>query len=191
MAFWSKKTQPAENANLRALEAQLRASNPTEYDLGAQVNRKARELQRVAAKESSEPDHSFAVTALHIALGNEIAALVARRNPNLSPDQKRQMINQVLDTVCPAGVREAAYSAANLPMPVEEDILINRIVHEATKNDTPVQEAVSATAEALGRMIAILSERPGYSSEELIKYGQNAVAHFARETLAFRQTRKD
>jgi hypothetical protein len=60
----------------------------------------------------------------------------------------------------------------------------------ATKNDTPVQNEVSATAEALGRMIAVLSERPGYSSEELTKYGQNAVSHFARETLAFRQTRK-
>jgi hypothetical protein len=167
----------------------FRAFDPVAFDKGEKINRKAGELQRIAAKGLPE-DH--AVTALQTALGNEITALVARRNPTSSADQKRQVIDETIDVVCP-GVREAAYIAANLPAPTEGqdvDALTNRIITEATKNDRPVHDALFATAKALGAMIAILSERPDYSFEELIKSGQIAVAECAREALAFHRSQK-
>ena len=110
-------------------------------------------------------------------------------------------MDQVLDGVCP-GVREAAYIAADLSPPQQNDegkdltteefsALTTRIINEATKNNTPVGDALSATAKALGVMISILAERPGMSAEELVKFSQNAVAEFAREAITFRQKRRE
>jgi hypothetical protein len=65
--------------------------------------------------------------------------------------------------------------------------LTMRIINEATKNNTPVGDALSAMAEALGGLIGILAERPGVSADELIKFSQNAVAEFAQEALTFCQ----
>ena len=64
--------------------------------------------------------------------------------------------------------------------------LTTRILNEATKNNTPVGDALSATAKAMGVMISILAERPDVSAEDLIKFSQNAVAEFARNALDFR-----
>jgi hypothetical protein len=175
MAFWSKKTEPA---------------NSTGRDAGAKINKQADELRRVAAKELTGPD---VVVALQTALGGEVAAIVLRRNASFSPDQKLYVIDQWLDRVCP-GVREAAYVAADLPSPPQNDegkeltteefsALTTRILNEATKNNTPVGDALSATAKALGVMISIFAERPGVSAEELVKFSQNDIAEFAQDAL--------
>jgi hypothetical protein len=180
MAFWPKKTEAART------------------DKGAEINRKADELRRLAAKELTG---SEVIVALQIALGSEVAATALRGNPSFSPDQKLYVMDQVLDGVCP-GVREAAYIAADLSPPQQNDegkdltteefsALTTRIINEATKNNTPVGDALSATAKALGVMISILAERPGMSAEELVKFSQNAVAEFAREAITFRQKRRE
>src|SRR5262249_45492432 len=110
------------------------------------------------------------------------------------------VLDQVLDTIGPA-LREVAYEAADLPPPppneegrdlTEDEFagLTSRIINEATKNNTPVGDAITATAKAIGVMIGILAERPDVSAEELIKVSQEAVAGFAREALDFRASQK-
>jgi hypothetical protein len=65
--------------------------------------------------------------------------------------------------------------------------LATRILNEATKNNTPVGDALSATAKAVGLMIGnIAAEQPGVSVDDLIKFSQNGVAEFAREAIAYR-----
>jgi hypothetical protein len=86
-------------------------------DKGAKIIRKADELRRISAKESTE---SEALVALQTALGKEVVAQVLRKNPSYSPDEKRHMIDEMLNALCP-GVREAAYIAANLPDPAPFD----------------------------------------------------------------------
>jgi hypothetical protein len=175
-----------------ASENPYRALDPDAFDKGAKINRQANELRCFAAKELTGSD---VVVALQTALGNEIAANAIHRNPNFSPDQKLYVIDQLLDGVCP-GVREAAYMAADLPSRPQNDegkdltseefnALTTRIINEATKNNTPVGDALSATAKALGVQISILAERPNASAEELIKFSQNAVADFAQEAIAY------
>jgi hypothetical protein len=175
-----------------ANENSYRALNPEAFDRGAGINRCAGELRRIAAKELTGAD---IVAALQTALGNEIAANAINRNPSFSPEQKLYVIDQLLDGVCP-GVREAAYMAADLPSPPPNDegknltseefnALTTRIINEATKNNTPVGDALSATAKALGVQISILAERPNTSADELIKFSQKAVADFAQEAIAY------
>jgi hypothetical protein len=62
--------------------------------------------------------------------------------------------------------------------------LTGRILNEATKNDTPIDAALSAIARALGLMISTLAQRPGVSVEQLIKLSQEGVAEYARDALA-------
>jgi hypothetical protein len=117
------------------------------------------------------------------------------------PDQKLHVLDQMLDAICP-GVREEAYKAADLPSPSQNEEgrdltddefvgLTTRIINEATKNNTPVADGITATTKAIGAMISILAERPGAASaEELIKLSQDAVAQFAREALDFLASQK-
>jgi hypothetical protein len=208
LAFLSSKEPTGGKEGVKARAAILqraaaprenpwRALNPEGFDKGEKINQWARELQRVAKTELAG---SEVVVALQTALGNEIADMAIRRNPNSLPGQKLHVIDQVLDGSLP-GVREAAYIAADLPSPPqyedEKDLtheeltdLTSRIVNEATKNNVPVNASLTATAKALGLIICILAERPGVSAEELIKLGQEAVAGFTREAQAFRPSQK-
>jgi hypothetical protein len=138
MAFWSKKTE---------------GENPDTLDRGAKIIRQADELRRDAAKKFMGFD---VIVALQTALGGEVAAMALRKDPSFSPDQKLYLLDQILDGVCP-GVRKAAYVAANLPPPPQNDegkeltneefnALTMRILNEATKNNTPVGDALTATA---------------------------------------------
>jgi hypothetical protein len=178
VAFWWKKK-----------------ADPEGVDRGAEINRKAAELRRVAGKGAAR--WSDAVAALQTALGGEVAAEVLRSNPNFSPGQKLYAIDQILDGVCP-GVREAAYDSADLsPSPrIDQDRdlseqefndLATRIINEATKNNMPVGESLAATTKAVGLLIGILSERPGFSADDLVTSSQKAVAEFTREAISFRQ----
>jgi hypothetical protein len=126
--------------------------------------------------------------------------MVLRRNPTFLPDQKLHVLDQVLDTIGPA-VREVAYEAADLPPPPQNEEgrdltedefagLTSRTVNEATKNNTPASDAITATAKAIGVMISILAKREGVSAEELIKGTQDAVAGFARAALDFQASQK-
>ena len=184
MAFWWTKKTPNED----------RASDPEGFDLAAEINRKAEELRRVAAKDSSR--WSDGVVALQTALGSEVAAEVLRGNPGFSRDQMLYTMDQILDRICP-GVREAAYIAANLPVPpqvwADRDLtteefngLTTRLINEATKNNISVNDALSATAKALGSLICFFAEREGISAEDLIKLSHDAVEQFAGEAMAFR-----
>jgi hypothetical protein len=194
MAFWSKKEPPEQPS-----ENPWRALDPTTFDQGERINRRADELRRLAG--SGDLTGSDVIAALQTALGNEIAASTLQRNPTFSPDQKLYVLDQVLDAVGP-GVREAAYIAANLPAvpPHDEErdlteeefsALTNRIINAATKNNMPVGDALSATVKAAGVMISILAERPNISAEDLIQFSQNAVAEFARNALEFRASQRD
>jgi|tagenome__1003787_1003787.scaffolds.fasta_scaffold20962038_2 hypothetical protein len=193
MAFWSKKEPPEQPS-----ENPWRALDPAIFDKGERINRRADELRRLAG--SGDFSGSDVIVTLQTALGNEIAASTLQRNPTFSPDQKQYVIDQVLDAVGP-GVREAAYIAANLPSVPPHDeardlteeefsALTNRILNEATKNNTPLG-ALSATAKAVGVMISILAKRPNISAEDLIQFSQNAVAEFARNALEFRASQRD
>jgi hypothetical protein len=188
MAFWSKRSGPTVPAGK---DNPYRALNPDAFDRGAAINRLARELRRVATKELTGSD---VLAALQTALGDEITARVLQRNPSFSPDQKKHVIDQVLDSVCP-GVREAAYMAADLPAPTQHNeseeltnddfnALTMRIVNEASKNNIPVGDALSATAKALGVQISVLVQR-GNSAEELIEFSRSAVAGFARDAISY------
>ena len=183
----------AEQKLAVASENPFRALDPKAFDKGAKINRWADELRRVAAKELTG---SEVAAALQTALGNEIAAVVLRRNPSFSPDQTQYAMDEVLNGVCP-GVREAAYMAANLPEPNSYDEggdltseefheLTLRIINAATKSNVPVSDAISATAKAMGAMICILAERPGTSVEDLIKWSQQAIAEFTQHAIAQR-----
>lgn len=179
-------------------DSPYRALNPEAFDKGAKIRRRAKELRRAAARDA---EGSEAIAAIQTALGEEIAAHIARRNPTSSPDQRWYMIDQILDSSLP-GVREAAYLEADLPAPKpiedgrdltneEFNALTTRILHEATKNNMPVGDALSATAKAVGVLISVLSEERGASANELIKFSQNAVEEFAQEAIKFvRDTKK-
>ena len=210
MAFWSKKVPTGGKEGLKARAAMLqqsaaarenpwRALDPDAFDKGEKINRCADQLRRLAVSQTST--ESCAFVALQTALGNEIAASVLRRYPNFLPDQKLHVLDQLLDTIGP-GVREAAYMAADLPSPPQNEEgrdltddefagLTGRILNEATKNNTPVSDGMAATAKAIGVMISVLAERPdAASAEELIKFSQNAVAEFARSAIDFRASQK-
>ena len=174
------------------------ALDPDTFDKGEKINRCADELRRLAVSQTAT--ESDAIVALQTALGNAIAATVLARNPTFLPDQKLHVLDQMLDAIGP-GVRETAYIAADLPSPPQNEEgrdltedefvgLTSRIINEATKNNTPVGDGLSATAKAIGVMISILAERPDVSAEELIKCSQDAVAEFARAALDFRASQK-
>ena len=77
MAFWSKNSSsPSETT----AENPFRAIDPVAFDKGAKINDVSGQLRRLA---STELEGSDVVAALQAALGAEIAALTARRNPTL------------------------------------------------------------------------------------------------------------
>jgi hypothetical protein len=61
------------------------------------INRVANELQRFAGKELAGTP---VMIALMTALGNEVAAMVLRRNPSMSSDGKQHVLDQALDGAC-------------------------------------------------------------------------------------------
>ena len=138
MAFWSRKASPQPASET---ENPYRAIDPAAFDRGAMINDLADHLRRIA---SGKLQGSDVVAALQTALGAEIAALIARKNPNAGPDSLRYIMEQVFGTITD-GVREAAYMAANLPEPepygerdlTEEEFneLTNRVVNAATQNN--------------------------------------------------------
>jgi hypothetical protein len=176
MAFWPKKKKTADRSE--------------------KILRCVDELRRVAASRGLA--ESEVVTALQTALGCEIAFGVRQRTH--SPDQTKYVLDQVLDDIVPV-VRETAYVAAHLPVPLEyEDgkqltgdelkALANRIYREATRNNTPVTAALSATLKALGGMIGILAERPGVSADELIRVCQDGLAESIQDVRTLRASQK-
>jgi hypothetical protein len=180
-----------------ANENPFRARDAKTFDRGAKINRWVDELRRVAAKKLTGSDIAV---ALQTALGNEVAAQVLRENPNYSPDQKRYVIDEVLNAVCP-GVRKAAYMEANLPDPPSFDEgrdltseefhqLTLRIINAAMNSNAPVSDAITATAKAMGAMICILAERPGTSAEDLIKFCQQAIAEYTQHAIAERAAQR-
>ena len=121
-----------------------------------------------------------AVTALAVALGNEIAALVMR-NPSLTVDE-------MADLVCQS-VREAAHYTVSPSSDVPQDVgeltepefaqLTMRIINTAMPNAT-IRDAMSATAMALGYRIATAARRDA-GFDDTLRWGQNAVIDCARE----------
>jgi hypothetical protein len=108
MAFWSKKStrpEPSENP--------FRARNPEAFDKGAEINKCARELRRIAM--STQSTEAEAITALQTALGGEIAATVLRRNPTFSPDQNLHALDQVLDGVARKRSNRATIQGSDEP----------------------------------------------------------------------------
>jgi hypothetical protein len=181
-------------------ENPFRALDSDAFDKGETINRCASKLRCLAMSQTSTS--SDAIIALQTALGNEIAATALRGNPNFLPDQKLYKLDQMLDAIGP-GVREAAYIAADLPSPPQNEEgrdltgdeftgLTTRILNEATKNNTRVNDGITATAKAIGIMISILAERSGVSAsaEELIKFSQDAVAEYARAAVDFVASQK-
>ena len=193
MAFWSRKASP-QSASITE-NPYLTIALAT-FDRDSMINDIADHLRRMASAKLQASD---VVAALQTALGAEIAALIERQNPNAGPDSLRYIMEQVFGTIV-HGVREAAYTAADLPEPetyvernlTEEEFheLTNRVVNAATQNNVPITELMTATAKALGLVIGILSERPGVDLNELIVFSQQAIDQFARESVAVRQQKR-
>ena len=193
MAFWSRKASPQSASDT---ENSYRAIDPAAFDKGAMINDIADHLRRIASGKLRGSD---VVIALQTALGAEIAALTARRNPNAEPDTFRYIMEQALEAVTP-GVREAAYTAANLPAPEpygEGDLtedqfreLTNRIMNAATRDNVPVTDAMTATARALGIILCLVGERQGDDVERLIVFSQDAIRQFTKEAISVRQQKQ-
>ena len=87
------------------------------------------------------------------------------------------------------GAREQAELALGLPTNNEQAIelsgdqfneLANRIIKTATLRTIP-NDAITATAKALGVLIAFTARREGVAHDELLRFSQDAVADFARD----------
>lgn len=179
MSFWGKKPLPSNQEN------PLRALDPTNFDKGAQINQRARELQLAAAEGLSS---SEALTALGTALGNGVAAMVAQY-ANLSMDE-------MLELAC-AGVHESAHIAADLPLPNEKSAnerelsndefnkLSRKLIGTATANGILAHDAISATARALGTLLSFEARRQGRTIDEMVGVGQQMVAGFAAAAGTF------
>ena len=175
MAFW-RKTSDGGNTP-PAVENPFRSIDPEAFDKGARINQRADELQLLASNGMSESD---AVIALGNATGRQIAAMVGR-HPALS-------IEEVLD-IARDGAREQAELALGLPTNNEHATelsadqfsdLANRIIKTATLRIIP-NDSVTATAKALGVLVAFTARREGVSHDELLAFCQNAIADFARD----------
>ena len=87
-------------------------------------------------------------------------------------------------------MREEAYITAGLAPGDANELsedefnqLARRIINAATTNTTS-NDAICATVKALGVLIGFSARRHGSSFEELLKFGQDALAEFAQEGLA-------
>jgi len=119
-------------------------------------------------------------TALGNALGREIAAMIGR-HPTLA-------VEEVLDWARDAA-REQAEIALGLPTNNEQATelsgdhfsdLANRIIKMATLRTIP-NDAITATAKALGVLVALTARREGVSYDELLRFSQDAIGDFARD----------
>ena len=163
MAWFKKKPKKSTRANPETKEAEIK--------------HRAGELQTLAGKGGVLTGE--AVTALAVALGNEIAVLVMR-NPSLTVDEMAELVCQ--------SMREAAHYTVSPSSDVPQDVgeltepefaqLTMRIIKTATPNAT-VTDAMAATAKALGVMIATAARQGGF--DEVLRWGQNAVIDCARE----------
>jgi hypothetical protein len=150
---------------------------------GAEINRLASELQVFVGGKGITTGH--AVTVFATALANEAAAAVMR-NPGLT-------IDEMLDMTCETVREMARYTAkpsSDVPKEpgdlTEQEFaqLTMRLVHIAT-NDTTATDAMTATAKALGLLIATFARRPNVASfDEILRYGQNGRIAFARQARA-------
>jgi hypothetical protein len=164
---WFKKKAKESRGNTATIEAKE-----------AEIKRRAGELQMLAGKGGVPTGE--AVTALAVALGNEIAVLVMR-NPSLTVDE-------MADLVCQS-VREAAHYTVSPSSDVTQEVgeltepefeqLTMRIINTAMPNAT-IRDAMSATAMALGYMIATEARR-GAGFDDTLRWGQNAVIDCSRE----------
>jgi len=177
MAFWRKT--PGNGDTPPRAENPFRSIHPEAFDKGERINQRAEELRRLASGGLSE---SEAVIALGNAVGREIAAMIGKR-PALT-------VEEVLDTVCD-GAREQAELALGLPTNNEQatDLsedqftdLVTRIMNTATRRTVP-NDAICATAKALGVLVAFTARREGVSHDQLLRFSQNAIADFARDAL--------
>ena len=188
--IWSKKPSLQSEPTT---ENPHRAIDPSAFDRGAKINDVSGQLRRLA---SSELEGTDVVAALQTAFGAEIAALIARQNPNAGPESLRYIMDQLLDAVR-EGLREATYTAANLPVPEpygERDLteqefreLTNRIMNAATQGNVPATESMTATAKALGTILCTIGQRPGIDVDRLIAFGQQAIGQYAKDAIALRQ----
>jgi hypothetical protein len=172
MAFWKKPSSPAQSGEHNP----YRSLDPTGFDKGAKINRRAEELRRFAAEGLTESD---AITAIGTALGNAAAAMQAQ-HPSLS-------LEEILELAC-AGVREAADVATGV-FPKNDDAreltndefngLTNKIIRIATANGTLSHDALATTAKALGVLLTFEARRQGRTIDELVGIGQQMIAGFA------------
>jgi hypothetical protein len=175
MAFWRKT--PGTGDTPPSAENPFRSIDPELFDKGEKINRRADELRRLAGAGMSEAD---TLTTLGSALGREIAAMIGR-HPTLSVEEYLDMARDA--------AREQAEIALGLPTNNEQATelsegqfsdLASRIINTATLRTIP-NDAICATAKALGVLVAFTARREGHSHDELLRFSQNAIADFARD----------
>ena len=190
MAFWSKNSSsPSETT----AENPFRSIDPAAFDKGAKINDVSGQLRRLA---STELEGSDVVAALQAALGAEIAALTARRNPNAGPDTLRYITDQLLDAVR-EGLREATYigSEPTSPAALRRKRPYRARVSRTDKSDHERGNAwqrtrdrsMTATAKVLGTILCTVGQRPGVDVDRLIAFGQEAIGQYAKEAIALHQ----
>jgi hypothetical protein len=170
-----------EGEDMKSWWNRLTQSERDHITKGAVLNQWAAELQMVAGGKGRKT--SDIITIIATALANEVVAFVERNPGGIT-------VAEMLDMTCDTVREMASYSANPSPDAPKEagDLterefaqLTMRIVHTATQ-DTTVTDAVSATAKALGTMIAITARRPNtVGFDEILRWGQNAVVTFARD----------
>lgn len=175
MAFWRKT--PGKGDTSPSDENPFRSIDPENFDKGEKINQRAEELRRHASVGMTESD---ALIALGNAAGREIAAMIGR-HPGVS-------LEKILDMVRD-GARKQAEIALGLPTnndqatEISGDLLsdlVKRIINTATHRTIP-NDAITATAQALGILVAFAARDAGVSHDKLVKYSQDAVEEFARD----------
>jgi hypothetical protein len=150
---------------------------PERVDL---INARSDKLRSVAAEGLSP---SEALIAMGRALAHSIVDLQRRFEVPVA---------ESLDTSLEY-VREQAHIACGVvpPQPdqplTEQEFqeLVQRIIRVAGENGRLPEDALSATAKALGTLAAFTSRRNGCSMKELVEFAQVSVADFAGNAAAF------
>jgi hypothetical protein len=177
MAWFTKKPDVEQTQSEGEPKPNVLEEKSTLETKGAEIRRRAAELQTLARKGVPIGE---AVTALAAALGNEIAALVMR-NSSLSVDEMADIVCQsVRDaaryTVSPSS--DAPKNVGALTEPEFEQLTMH-IINTAMPNARST-DAMAATAKALGVMIATAARR-GARFDDALRGVQNAVIECARE----------
>jgi hypothetical protein len=158
----------------------FRSLNRAAFDRGAKINRRAGELQLLAAVGLTEEN---ATTALGTALGRQVAAIV-RRNTGSSIEETLELVSQAIraQAYIAAGLAPGADDAENTKkLTVEEfNRLVARLVRTAAINTLP-DDAICTAAKALGVLISLSAPRLNCAPEQLLNFGQKAVVRFAAE----------